>query len=258
MTGIDEAKKKTSLDGRMWLTYLPVGTPKGAVIILIGYGGLAKDLNTKITDAVVAHGFVACVPQGLPDANGKNSWNVGYPCQTSMTADDVAFLEALTAKLKTDYSVRSVFLTGMSNGGEMCYQMAYRSPRTFDAIASVSGLTLTALSEQGAPQGNVPFMELHGDADKTSLWGGDLQNANKYWGAYLAVPEAVARVVAANGGAKDKFAERRVGPSVTCRTWPGMFETRLYHVEKGGHSWFFEAFDSGDEICRFFESVLGW
>lgn len=251
-------KAEDPLKGRTWLLHRPEGPAKGAVVMLYGYGGKAAGYCPKMVDAAKRHGFAVCVPEAIPDGNGKRSWNVGYPSQAKMTVDDTAFLDALAAKLRVELGVRHVFLTGMSNGGEMCYQMAYRSPRTFDAIASVSGLTLTALSEQGAPQGNVPFMELHGDADKTSLWEGDLKNANKYWGAYLAVPEAVARVVAANGGAKDKFAERRVGPSVTCRTWPGMFETRLYHVEKGGHSWFFEAFDSGDEICRFFESVLGW
>ena len=256
MTGIDEAKKKTPLDGRRWLTYLPVGTPKGAVIILIGYGGWAKDLNTKITDAVVAHGFVACVPQGLPDANGKNSWNVGYPCQTSMTVDDVAFLEALTAKLKSDYSVRSVFLTGMSNGGEMCYQMAYRSPKTFNAIASVSGLTLTSLVAGGEPLGGVPFMELHGTEDKTSLWNGDLANDNQYWGAYLPVEEAVGRIVTANSGAVSDVDVRRYSDCVTQFIWRGRCETRLYRVEGGVHSWFFECFPTGEEICTFFEKSM--
>ena len=256
MSGFDKVEKTTPLDGRLWLTHLPVGTPKGAVIILTGYSGFAKNLNAKITDAVVAHGFVACVPQGLPDANGKNSWNVGYPCQASMMVDDVAFLDALAARLKADYSVRPVFLAGMSNGGEMCYQMAYRSPRTFDAIASVSGLTLTCLVDGGAPLGGVPFMELHGTEDKTSLWNGDLANANGYWGAYLPVEDAVGRIVAANGGAVSDVDVRRHGDCVTQFIWRGRCETRLYRVEGGGHSWFFECFPTGDEICAFFESTM--
>ena len=245
------------LEGRTWLLYRPEGQVKGAVVILYGYGGTAEGYCPRMVDAAKRHGFAACIPEALPDDKGKRSWNVGYPSQAKMAVDDTDFMDALATKLRAELGVRHVFLTGMSNGGEMCYQMAYRSPRTFDAIASVSGLTLTALSDRGAPQGNVPFLELHGDADKTSLWEGDLQNENRYWGAYLPVPEAVARLVEKNGGARDEFAERRVTPSVTCRTWAGRCETRLYRVEKGGHSWFFDKFDSGDEICRFFESVTG-
>ena len=169
--------------------------------------------------------------------------------------NDTAFLTALADRLRAELGVRHVYLTGMSNGGEMCYQMAYRAPKTFDAIASVSGLTLTCLADGGAPTGGVPFMEVHGTADQVSFWNGDLKNDNKYWGAYLSVPDAAERIVVANGGDKVRFDERRLTKAVTCRTRKGKCETRLYRVEKGQHGWAFDFFDSAKEILAFFEAA---
>ena len=221
------------LEGRTWVLHRPAGAPKAAVVLLHGYGGAAEGYCPQFVATATNRAFAVCVPEALTDAKGKRSWNVGYPSQAKMTVDETAFMTALAAKLRADLGVRRVFLTGQSNGGEMCYQMAYRAPKAFDGIASVAGLTMCCLAEAGAPQGGVPFLEIHGDADKTSLWEGDAANSNKYWGAYLSVPEAVNRIVAANGGRSDAFAERRVNPSVTCRTWSGSCPTVLTASRRG-------------------------
>ena len=255
--GCMTAKSDKALEGRTWLLHRPQGRPCAAVVMLYGYGGKAEGYCPQMTAAATNRGFAVCVPEALVDGKGKRSWNVGYPSQREMAVDDTAFLDALAARLRRELGVRHVFLTGMSNGGEMCYQMAYRSPKTFDAIASVSGLTLTCLADGGAPTGGVPFMELHGSNDTVSPWEGDLRNDNKYWGAFLPVTNAVERIVAANGGDVAKSAERRPAKSVTSRTWAGACETRLYRVEKGPHSWFFDFFDSANEILDFFRDNAG-
>lgn len=78
----------------------------------------------------------------------------------------------------------------MSNGGEMCYQLAAQRPRLFAAVAPVSGLMLEWLYKADTSDVPVPLFEIHGTADRTSAWEGDLDNKGG-WGAYVAVPMAV-------------------------------------------------------------------
>ena len=53
-------------------------------------------------------------------------WNVGYPFQAGLKTDDVDFLCKLARYLQKEYNLsrHNTFLTGMPNGGEMCYLMA--------------------------------------------------------------------------------------------------------------------------------------
>ncbi len=248
---------------REYLLDLPDAKPTAVVVLLYGYGSRAEGYCPQMVEAFRARGWATCRPEALPDGNGKRSWNVGYPSQKTMTNDETSFMTALVAKLKKDLGVSRAYLTGMSNGGEMCYQMAYRAPKTFDAIASMAGLTLTCLSDAGEPQGGVAFMEVHGTLDKTSLWEGDVLNKNVYWGGYLSVTDAVMRIVRANGGDGAFRSERIAAPlakaaerPVTLHTYSGTFETRLYEIENGGHSWAFESLDVQKVVCDFFAASV--
>ena len=235
------------------------------VICLHGYGGSAeKYLDQKITPACLGSGFAICIPQGLKDPKGKNSWNVGYnPKQTGWKVDDVAFVAYLGRAVAKKYGLdaSNVFLTGMSNGGEMCYLTAYRRPEAFAAIASVSGLQMDWMVRKYKPKGTVPFAELHGTADKTSLWEGDPEN--KYgWGKYLAVPAAVCNIVAMNGCvvySKSSVPVRAEGNEVILHRYSGGnngSEVLFYEVVGGTHSWCTDIYDSCGEILKFFTSHI--
>lgn len=235
------------------------------VVVLHGYGGKALGDGLRFIELADLHGFAVCWPQGAEDGTGHSCWNVGYPFQADYRIDDTAYLRRLVRHLQKNFGVsrRNVFLTGMSNGGEMCYKMAAEHPETFSAIASIAGLTLTSMSTDYRRP--VPFMEVHGTDDKISAWDGDPQNKGG-WGAYLSVPSAVSHIVSANRcvalstteiPAEHKrvilhhFTEgipsRRGGPSS---------EVLLYEVRGGDHSWSERYIPTCDLVWEFFSRYV--
>lgn len=235
------------------------------VVVLHGYGGKALGDGLRFIELADLHGFAVCWPQGSEDGTGHSCWNVGYPFQAGYRIDDTAYLRRLVRQLQKNFGVsrRNVFLTGMSNGGEMCYKMAAEHPETFSAIASIAGLTLTSMSTDYRRP--IPFMEVHGTDDKTSAWDGDPQNKGG-WGAYLSVPSAVSHIVSANRcvalstteiPAEHKrvilhhFTEgipsRRGGPSS---------EVLLYEVRGGDHSWSERYIPTCDLVWEFFSRYV--
>ncbi|MCF0174261.1 MAG: esterase [Bacteroidales bacterium] len=249
---------------RIYHLYLPDNYKEGSplVFILHGYGGNAEGYQQAFLPLAEEFGFVLCYPQGSPDYKGKNGWNVGYPSQkASMTVDDCKFIYHLTKHLQKTYklSLKNTFFSGMSNGGEMCYLMAYRYPELFGAIASIAGLTLVEMAEKYEYKTPVPFMEVHGTTDKTSRWEGD--PTNQYgWGAYLSVPVAVGAIVALN---KCMFEEVTELPLIKNQVIlhryygsPYGKEVRFYEVRGGGHNWAADSFDTHRTVLEFFQSNL--
>lgn len=250
---------------RTYYLYLPERPAFAPLVVLLhGYGGSAEGYMPEMVKASARHGFALCVPQGLKDPTGRPSWNVGYPMQEGWTVDDADFLMQLCRDLQQRYglSARNVFLTGMSNGGEMCYLMAWQHPDFFSAIASMAGLTMEWIIRETTSTGAVPFLEFHGTADKTSLWEGDLAN-NGGWGAYISVPVAVSHIAARNRCAslthvqlplKDPSKPTR---QVTLHRYgdgTDGAEVLFYEVDGGGHSWALEDADSPELLMDFFEN----
>ena len=117
--------KDQGLERTAWL-YVPENADRvdmPLVVVLHGYGGTAPDGSFKFFELADKEGFAICWPQGAKDGTGHNCWNVGYPFQSDYKIDNTAYLRRLVKKLQKEYgaSTKNVFLTGMSNGGEMCY-----------------------------------------------------------------------------------------------------------------------------------------
>ncbi len=258
--------KSGGLEREFWL-YRPAGLPDGAplVVALHGYGGSALKGKNGLMDKADAEGFAVCYPQGSTDSRGKSFWKVGYPFNEADKVDDVAFLRKLVRHLQREFgfSRENTFMTGMSNGGEMCYLMAQKAPDTFTAYASVAGLTIASMDM--VYRKPVPFMEIHGTADHTSEWNGDPVDKGG-WGAYLAVPVSVSYIVAADGC---RYAEEETLPvrrNVVTRyrflggepAWKGgpECEVRLYKVDGGKHTWAEADMDTFGEIWDFFSQYL--
>lgn len=252
---------------RSYRIYVPEGVKQGApmVFVLHGYGATIDLVDDKgFSETAEKYGFAVCYPQGSRDGRGNLCWNVGYPFQEDMEVDDVAFLCALAEKLQKEYglSSRNTFCTGMSNGGEMCYLLAYCGQKTFKAVASIAGLTMARMPEKYTRTRPIPLFEIHGTNDKVSEWGGDLQDKGG-WGAYLPVPDAVQYWVERNGcrreivenlplkgdGAHKVVAHKFVGKKNAPQVW-------LYEVVDGVHSWFNDDIDTAGEIWKFFSMYL--
>ena len=235
------------------------------VVVLHGYGGTAMQDGLGFKELADKYGFAVCWPQGAKDGTGHNCWNVGYPFQSDYRIDDAKFLHNLVKLLSRDYGINpdNVFLTGMSNGGEMCYKMAAEHPEMFSAIASIAGLTLTSMRVDYRKP--VPFMEVHGTEDAISDWNGDPENKGG-WGAYLSVPVAVGHIIAANRAVE---AATEAIPSkskeVILHTYKGGLpawkggpsaDVLLYEVIGGDHSWLEHSIDTCALVWEFFSRYL--
>ncbi|MBQ9137640.1 MAG: prolyl oligopeptidase family serine peptidase [Alistipes sp.] len=254
---------------RRYHLYIPNDLPDGAplVFILHGYGGSAESYFNSGTIAnfktlADENKMLLCYPQASVDPKSKNGWNVYYPWQiNAMKVDDCEFICNLAKHLQTTYKVsdKNVFLTGMSNGGEMCYLLAYRKPNEFAAIASMAGLTLIEMADRHNYESPVAFMEVHGTGDMTSRWEGDA--TNQYgWGAYLPVPVAVGAVAAANKCVYEQTTELpQVKNRVILHRYygaPSGKEVHFYEVRNGGHNWATDSFDSCNVIIEFFKKNM--
>jgi polyhydroxybutyrate depolymerase len=253
---------------RVFWVYTPshLAAEAPLLVCLHGYGGKAEHQPSQLVDLAEEKGFVVCFPQGLTDGRGKTCWNVGYPFQAGLKTDDVGFMERLVRHVVKTRGLNpaNAFLTGMSNGGEMCYLVARRKPRLFAGILSIAGLTLPEMEplRYASP---VPFMEVHGTKDKTSKWNGDPENKDG-WGAYLSVPAAVSYVVAANGCRSYSQEELPlVRNSVILHKYLGGTPARkggpasevwLYEVTKGGHNWSDKDMDTYHEMWRFMDHFM--
>ena len=253
---------------RTYHLYIPDNLPSGAplVFILHGYGGSAESYlnNTSLTFKKLAdeEKVMLCYPQATKDPKPNTGWNVYYPWQIDrMQVDDCEFICNLAKHLQTTYnlSAKNTFLTGMSNGGEMCYLMAYLRPELFAAVAPVSGLTMEWMYRDLKAKRAVPLFEIHGTEDKTSAWNGDLENKGG-WGAYIGVPQAVGYWVAQAGCTHEEseelplvrnkvVAHRYVNGVDGCQVW-------LYEVVGGKHSWGEKDMNTAEELWKFFSLYI--
>lgn len=253
--------------------------PQNPLIICChGYGGKAKGYKPDFVGRVLEAGYSLCAPQGLKAPKGKTGWNMRYPGkQDGMTTDEPVFIMRLVKYLVGEYGFNpsNVFFCGMSNGGDMCYLMSYRHPGAFRAIASMAGVEYDWILQELKPKGPVPFMEVHGTGDKTSLWEGDMENKGN-WGWYLSVPSGIANRVAINKctlysvskldplrtepvfDADGKEILRASRPVILHHYTGGLngADVKLYEVQGGDHTWAEQDFDCYGAIIEFFNSHL--
>lgn len=247
---------------REYFIYIPekLGKEKALVLMLHGHGGHAENYCASILETANKYGFAVCFPQGLiePAPKSKPAWNVGYPFQAGWKVDDCKFILALSDKLAKDYGLNrnNFFFSGMSNGGEMCYLMAHRYPDAFAAIASLAGLCMEWIYREMTPSQAVPFMEIHGTADKTSKWEGDPENKDG-WGKYVSVPAAVGRMVSTNCCTHEVCDTLAVIRNLVvrhhyCGGTDGK-DVYLYEIQGGTHSKGEKDIDLGEEMWAFFK-----
>lgn len=248
---------------RQYYLYVPeeIAPERPLVVMLHGYTGRAESERPELVQEALRRGFVVCVPQGAADARGNSCWNVGYPFQEGLKTDDIGFLCSLAGQIGEEYSLdkRNFFVTGMSNGGEMCYLLANKVPLFFAGYAPIAGLTMKWIADTMPIAVPVSIMEVHGTADTISEWEGDYDNHGG-WGEYISVPEAIRRWADAAGNRRevvsiynDKVALHSFVPE---HPFADSKEILLYEVKGGSHSWSLESMDTVTEIMNFFERQL--
>ena len=199
-----------------WL-YVPEGANPATPLVLVlhGYGGSAEGYCPAMLEVAEREGFAVCYPQGEKDAKGKTGWNVGYDVQQGLERDDVGFVKALVKHLRKTHHIGkdNVFMSGMSNGGEMTYFMAYRYPDLFRAYATIAGLTMQwAYKEWKANPCGKAIPPIQVDGGRTSP-------CPRPWATGPRRPAARTR--------KRRHFRRRVSiPSSCTGTWAGMTVSR--------------------------------
>ena len=164
------------------------------VLVLHGYGGNNNDMKNNYgwTELADQRGFVVAFPNGTRDPSNNRFWNVGYDFHQGLDVDDDGFLASLAVHLQDlhDLDPARAFVTGFSNGAEMCFQLACRESATFAAFAPITGMMLDTLFVNCAPLVIRPILSMNGTADDTTLFQGDMGNTGG-WGAYRSIPETM-------------------------------------------------------------------
>ena len=182
--------------------------------------------------------------------------------QDGWKVDDVKSLCRIASYVQKHYKLsrENTFLTGMSNGGEMCYLMAYSRQKTFRAVAPIAGLTMEWMYRTLQAPTPIPLMEIHGTEDRTSEWTGDPDNKGG-WGVYMSVPLAVSYWVARNRCTNvqtDSLPGLRPNGRYTIKHYysGGSADVCLYEVKGGTHSQLASDVNVGLLIWNFFEKLI--
>ena len=266
--GMTQPEKYTITYGdtlRTYSMYVPTSISDSAPLVVYthGYGSKTRwrDALNAVADSC---GFAVCYPDGSPDSRGYNSWNVGYPTQNCMDIDEADFFRHLIDEVTSRFSLSksNVFMAGWSNGGDLCYHLAYTPPSLFRAYGSVGGLMYENRYKNDTLTLPVPIIEIHGNADDIAMWHGDHLNTGG-WGPYIPVPLAVATVAAHNRCttmAIDTIPNKRdASQIVKCTSYsgsPSNCDVILYEIEGGKHSWAEEEVNTSKILWDFFSRYL--
>lgn len=176
----------TPADGRTrtYLVFRPSGynpaVPHPLILSFHGGGGSAAIQMSQSQILPLAERETILV--AYPDGTGAvQTWNGGACCgyASSNTVDDVGFVRALVARLKTDYAVdpARIYSTGMSNGGILSHRLACEATDLFAAIAPVAGgLNLGGDFSACRPSRQIPVLHFHGTTDDNYPYLGGVGN----------------------------------------------------------------------------------
>jgi len=191
-SGVDAGT--VAIGGRTAWLVAPENQPKGKalplVLMLHAYGatGSIEEWFFRLRPLAESRGFFYLVPDGTPNAEGKNYWNATDACCAPPTfadggsaPNDVEYLRELASEVASRYDVdlKRVYVVGHSNGGFMAHRLACEHAEMFAAIVSVAGATF---NDPGRckPSAPVAALQIHGTADATISMQGGMFFGNKY------------------------------------------------------------------------------
>lgn len=152
------------------------GTAVPLVIALHGYAGSGAEIVDYygLDRLMEQRGFLLIAPTALKDSRGNPAWHVN---KTSWPEWDPSWLTAVIhdAKSKWNVDAARVFMFGASQGAHMAHRMACDGSADVTGIASIAG-QVTKDPEGCQPTRLVTVLQIHGTADETIGYYGDLQN----------------------------------------------------------------------------------
>jgi len=235
---------------RQYRIHIPdglVGTSP-LVVVLHGYGGSGNGMLNNYGWVQLANerGFVVASPSGTRDQWNSRFWDVGYDFHAGLNIDDDGFLVALATHLQELHGLdpERTYVSGFSNGADMCYQLACREPETFKAFAPIIGTMMDTLYTSCDPSITRPILAMNSTDDTITLYDGDMDNSDG-WGAYRPVPEVIALwadILDVPEMERIDLPDTNPGDGTTVqldkyRSSANELELWFYLVEGGDHDW---------------------
>ena len=125
---------------RPYRAVVPPGLRPGAPIVVVLHGSrscagkMREQTGCEFDRLAERDGFIVVYPEGYGgywnDCRIKGDW-----AAKRLHIDDVGFLRLLVQRLRDEHAAGPVFFVGFSNGGHMCYRMAFEAPDLVDGIA---------------------------------------------------------------------------------------------------------------------------
>ena len=174
---IDKIKRKYSY-------YIPSNINKEATILFVLHGAqdngaiFRKRLGYEFDLLAEREKFITIYPTGY-----KKSWNdcrleAHYPAKIKKI-NDLKFLKEIKIKIsqKHNISVKSVFIFGYSNGGQLVNKICMETPEFIDGAAIIAAnLPVNENIDCYEKRLAVPIIFLNGTIDKTNPFEGGLVN----------------------------------------------------------------------------------
>lgn len=181
---------------RTFLLHVPssadLSKPVATVMVLHGAmmnGSMVRSMS-GMDEMADEKGFIAVYPDGTGTGAFK-SWNAGGVAKAmAKTADDSRFISLLIDKLIAENGANPdrIFITGISNGGMMCYRLACELDGKIAAIAPIAG---TLAVEDCQPRMPIPIIHFHGTDDNFVPYGGPNEKTPKFF-TFKSVDETLA------------------------------------------------------------------
>lgn len=209
---------------------------KSLIIALHGGVGYPRNIEEQSGLSITSdqYGFMVCYPEGL-----NRTWNAGECCGKSMKKDrdDVGFIAYLIDELLNKYDIdpNRVYVTGMSNGGMMAYQLACEIPNKIAAIAPVAA---TMTSKSCNPSSEMPIIHFHSYIDFSVPYDGGVGDGPSR--NYKAPLDSVFNVWNELNGCLTPRSIVYSGTDYDRLKWgdcDNNVEMELYITYDGGHQW---------------------
>lgn len=239
---------------RSYLLYTPPNAA-GKLPLVVALHGASQDgaafaEETQFATVGAAMGMAVVFPDGSGTEPGRLSWNAHFCCGVGAAeqVDDIGFIGAMIDRIAATLPIdrKRIYVTGMSNGGMLSYQLAATHPQWFAAIAAVSA-TIGGTSRNGdrfvipAPDRPVPVMIVHGRKDPFVLFDGGSSALLGYpRRSNMAVADSLSLWTAADGCAAPPALSEPVPDRLRrtvynpCRDGS---EIIVWEIEDGEHNW---------------------
>jgi polyhydroxybutyrate depolymerase len=214
------------------------------VLVLHGGGGNGAGMRTPtgMDSSSNTAGFIAVYPDGQ-----QKNWSDGRGTTDAEKAgvNDVAFLSSLVRQLSSELNAdpKRIYVTGISNGGFMSARLACDASSVFAAVAVVAATMPENVRVNCKPSRAVPFMLIHGTADKiipasggtmTKGDGGVIASAVQTVDLWRNLNKCL------SAGMQSEINLANDGTSITLERYTACAsgsEVAFFKVTNGGHTW---------------------